>query len=454
MIATRLAVLSLGLCLSLPGAHASQAERIGPSTRSVGMAGSRDLFEDGAGPLPTQAAALGLSRGDIIRLHYVGGHIELSEVERVSWADGSSEPLVHSAIDPHTVSADLLKSFGPWLKVGASIQVALPNLYWHRSKDPWVPYASRWENRFAQSLGTVGASVRIPVRGLPSRADQTKSGSDPALQGGLWLGAAVSLVPQGIIDIDLGLEGRGGGDNGEVYISLDSVDLIARPVFRPQLSLLFDFGTVAEKLDGLRIAASWRNEVTVEISPIHLLIEVEELGQLNSLFGFVERLQAEIWLGLVDLYDPHQLRIALGWERPRWAAQCAVQWNGWSGAQASFARVLAEGGEVNQTFEIRLPGDNGIRYSYPVANARPRIQSLSRQLGSELGPRGAATRDRARRIRARTGLRHPRRLPLRERQRAAGRGTGRRTRRRRLRRGTGAGSKGACSAGLGGAAPR
>ncbi len=362
----------LGLALLLPApAIASESDMFGPSLPRVGMAGAGAALADHGGPTVLAPAALGLAEQDMVRMHYLGGQLMLDDVVGVTRLDGKDEAMPLEPIQPSGVTVDLVKTITPFFRVAAWVNVSLPYLYFHDSKDPWVPYAGRWQSRYARSMGGLGASIRVPLRGIPA-AGAPKEAWDDALQGGLWVGASFTLRPRGVIDIDLDLVGRT-DENDETRIDtvLRDVDLIAEPVFRPVFSLLFDFGTLYAPLEGLRFGASYQVESTTEINPIGLDVEVRGLGELNALFSLVERIQAQVWLGLFDFYDPHQLKLSLAWEHERFALAVDAQWNQWSALAPSFGRVVRgrDGQEGRLDLVLDTPSGENV-LSYPVAGGR------------------------------------------------------------------------------------
>jgi len=355
----------VGLGTVVP-ASASSVELYGRSVADVGRAGAGSVLEDGASAVAGNPGALGLVPGDVFRFGYLGGVISLDEVEGVTPNSEGEQRLPGQALVPHRLAAGLVKTLGNWARLGVLVDVPVPYIYWHDTKDPWQPYAVRWQNRFARTVAWAGASVRLPVRGIPGKRGVSE---DQALQGGLWLGASVSAHPVGTIDIDLSLEGRAVDSGTDVTVVLGNVDLSARALFRPHLGLVFDFGTLAEVLSGLRLGVSWANEMRVDISPIELDIGVAGLGELSSLFSVVERIQAVVWLGLVDFYDPHRVILGLAWDRPRFAVAVDVTWSGWSRLVPSYGRVLQPDDAGAETFEI-VSSVEGLAGSYPVVGGR------------------------------------------------------------------------------------
>jgi len=188
-------------------------------------------------------------------------------------------------------------------------------------------------------MATVGFSGRIPIRGV-------KTENDP-FAGGLWLGAAFSIRPRGVIDVRLDLEGVSNSEGDAVEALLSEVVLAAKYMVRPQLSLLFDFGAIDARLSGFRFGASYFAEATTDISPIRLDVAVLGLGEVNAVFALVERLQADVALGLSDFYDPHQVHLSLALERPRFAITGDVKVALWSQMVPSYGRIAdAEGSEL------------------------------------------------------------------------------------------------------------
>jgi hypothetical protein len=362
--------LLLVLLLVPASAAASQSDMFGASLPRVGMAGAGGVLSDHGGPTVLNPATLGVAKDDLVRSHFLGGQLFLEDVEGVRRLDGKTEAMPSAPIQPLGVTVDLIKTITPFFRVAAWVNVSLPYLYFHDSKDPWVPYSGRWQSRYARSMGGVGGSVRIPVRGVPAKGAPKEAWED-ALQGGLWIGASFTLRPRGVIDIDLDLVGRTEGEETRIDTVLGDVDLIAEPVLRPVVSLLFDLGTFHKKLEGLRIGASYQAESTTEINPIGLDVEVRGLGELNALFSLVNRIQAQVWLGLFDFYDPHQLKISVGYEHERFAIGLDLQWNEWSALEPSFGRVVQgrEGQEGRLALVLDTPSGENI-LEYPVVGGR------------------------------------------------------------------------------------
>lgn len=362
-------LLLLVLLLPVPAA-ASQSDLFGPSLPRVAMAGAGGALADSAGGVVLTPASLGLAQEDLVRTHWLGGTLQLQEVTGVTRLDGKDDPMPQVPIAPNGITVDLLKTIGPFVRVGAWVNVSLPYLYFHDSKDPWVPYSARWQSRYARSMGGVGGSVRIPLRGIPKK-DAGEEAWRSALQGGLWIGASFTLRPRGIIDIDLDLVGRTEGDETRIDTVLRDVDLIAEPVLRPVVSMLFDFGTIHRSLEGVRLGGSWQAESTTQINPIGLDVEVRGLGELNALFSLVDRIQAQVWLGLFDFYDPHQVKVSAAWEHERFAVAVDVQWNQWSALGASYGRVVRslDGEEGRLDLVLDTPSGENV-LSYPVAGGR------------------------------------------------------------------------------------
>jgi hypothetical protein len=386
---TLLAALACAAVTLLPApARAEQAELFGPSIQSVGLAGSGTALADGAASASFNAAAMGLTETDLFRIHYLGGKIHLEEVEGVRWRDGRDEVMPSVSIQPNALTVDFTKVLGHWLRAGVHVNFPIPYIYYLETKDPWAPYSMRWENRTGRGMGTAALSFRLPVRGVPKQV-----GAEHALQGGIWLGFAVQLRPKGIIKVDLDIHGleAEGDDNPEVSATLNDVDLASKYVWRPQLSFLLDFGTFHRRLEGLRFGFAWEPQSRTDISPIQLDVEVLELENVDGLFSLVEVIQAEVWLGLTDFWDPHQFRFSLALDRPRFAVTADVQINLWSQIVPSLGRVVD--GENGEQGRLVIEWANGESDSYPAIGGRSLDQDQFRDtvdvaLGAELRPPG------------------------------------------------------------------
>ena len=386
------AALAAGALASLLASpvHAEQAELFGPSIQSIGMAGSGSALEDGAAVGTMNAAALGLAEGDLLRVHYFGGHISLAPAEGVGWLDDRDDPMPSLSLQPQSLTLEFLKTLGPWFAAGVHVNFPIPYIYYLETKDPWAPYSMRWENRLGRGMGTAALSIRLPVRGAPKLGGKLL---EDALQGGLWFGFAVSLRPKGIIHVDLdiiGLEGEGDA-TPQVSAVLNDVDLASRYVWRPQLSLLLDFGTFARQLEGLRFGVSYKPASETWISPIHLDVSVLDLENVSQVFSIVEVLQAEVWLGLIDFYDPHQVRLSLALDKPRFAVTADVQINAWSQLVPSYGRVV--NGDEGEQGRLVIEWATGETVEYPAVGGRWLDQDQFRDtvdvaVGAELRPPG------------------------------------------------------------------
>lgn len=374
-------------------ASATQTELFGPSIRSVGLAGGGSALEDGAAALASSPAALGLVPRDRFSLQWLGGRVLLSEVEGVRRLDGETETMPKVTVHPQVFTLGITKTLGPWVRAGVHAQLPLPWIYFHETKDPWVPYSMRWQNRVARGMGTAGLSVRIPLRGAPRVGGVLL---DDALQGGLWLGFAVSLRPRGVINVDLdivGLERENEDDPPQVVATLRDVDLAAKYVFRPQASILLDLGTFTAALQGVRIGASWAAGSQTNIAPIRLDVEVIDLENVNQLFSFVGLIRAEVYLALTDMYDPHQVRFSLAIDRPRFAVTVDVQIDAWSQLFASYGRVggspEGDGGSLTIEFSDAFGGtQNYEAIGGRILDDDPFRDAVSVTLGGEVRPKG------------------------------------------------------------------
>jgi len=168
-----------------------------------------------------------------------------------------------------------------------------------------------------------------------------------------------------VIDVDLDLEGVSDSDGGAVEASLAEVVLAAKYELRPQFSLLFDFGAVTPRLDGLRLGFAYMPESRTDISPIRLDVAVLGLGEVNAVFALVDRLQADVALGLTDFYDPHELHISVALERPRFALSADLKVGLWSQLVPSYGRVVDE-----ENSGLAVAFGSGTVETFPVISGR------------------------------------------------------------------------------------
>ena len=392
-------VAAWGLLTCLGGAaHAHQADQFATSPKTLGMAGAGSALTDSGGAMFSMPSTAALEPTDIFRIAWIGGVVHLSEVvgvERID-ADGvvlerdslpPSDRLPEQALAPQSVTVDLVKKLGPWLTAGAYVTFPVPYLYFHDSQDPWSPSVVRWRNRSSQATGVVGGSIRIPVRGLTGVGGVTK---ESALQGGVWFGFSLGVLPKANIEIDLDLIGVDDGE-GEPFIdvALRDVDLAVRARFRPTFSLLIDGGTFHEKLAGGRVGITVRPPTRVDIDPIRLDVSVLGLDNLAPLFALVDRIQAEVWLGLVDFYEPWQVKLSLAHQADRWAVTLDLQWSEWSSLVASYGRVVmggeGDGGSLNLELGAGLGGEYAV-VGRRVIGAEAFKDTLDVAVGGEVVP--------------------------------------------------------------------
>ena len=363
--------------LAPSAASAHQADQFATSPKTLGMAGAGGALKDGAGSLFSMPAAVALEPQDIFRVSWSGGRVHLAEVvgvQRVD-ADGvvipsdtlpASQRLPEQALAPNQVTVDLLKTLGPFVTAGAYVTFPVPFLYFHDSQDPWAPNVVRWRNRLAQATGVIGGSVRLPIRGVPGVGGVSQ---ESALQGGVWLGFSLGILPNANIDIDLDLIGVDDGQTQPfIDVALRDVDLVVRARFRPTFSLLIEGATFHETLEGWRLGVTARPPTRVNIDPIRLEVGVLGLENLSILFAAVDRIQATVWLGLVDFYEPWQIKLSLAHQADRFAVSADVQWNDWSSLVASYGRVVVGDEGDEGSLLLDLAGDND--FQYPVVGRR------------------------------------------------------------------------------------
>ncbi len=364
--------LFVAACLWACPADAHQADQFATSPKTLGMAGAGGALTDGAGSLFSMPAAAGLEPKDIFRLSWIGGGVHLAEVVGVERIDESgaviprdslppAQRLPEQALTPNHFTVDLLKTLGPWLTAGAYVTFPIPFLYYHDSQDPWSPNVVRWRNRVAQATGVVGGAVRLPVRGMTGVGGVTR---ESALQGGVWLGFSLGILPKANIEIDLDLIGVDDGQTQPfIDVALRDVDLVVRARFRPTFSLLIEGGTFHSALAGTRLGITARPPTQVDIDPIHLDVAVLGLDNLSAVFAIVDRIQAEVWLGLVDFYEPWQIKLSLAHQADRWAVSLDAQWNDWSSLIASYGRVVIGDEGDGGSLVLDLAGSNDFEYT-------------------------------------------------------------------------------------------
>lgn len=386
------------LMLVAPPAAAHQADQFATSPKTLGMAGAGSALADGGGSMFSMPSAVALEPTDVFRISWIGGGVHLAEVVGVDRIGGDgvvlprdslspSERLPEQALAPQSLTVDLVKKLGPWLTAGAYVALPVPYLYFHDSQDPWSPSVVRWRNRSSQATGVIGGSIRLPVRGMTGVGGVTK---ESALQGGVWLGFSLGVVPKANIEIDLDLIGVDGGESEPfIDVALRDVDLAVRARFRPTFSLLIEGGTFHDKLAGSRVGITVRPPTRVDIDPIRLNVSVLGLDNLAPLFALVDRIQAEVWLGLVDFYEPWQVKLSLAHQSDRWAMSLDLQWSDWSSLVASYGRVVigdeGAGGSLNLELGAGLGGEYAV-VGRRVIGAEAFKDTLDVAIGGELVP--------------------------------------------------------------------
>lgn len=390
----RLAVSILGAALLFPSVgRAHQSELFAPSVASLGRAAAGSALEDGAASIFWNPAALGLVPYDRLGVSYFGGTIRLLDVEGVTRlepeGDADEDRMPEDAIPPHRVGIEFVKAFGDWVRIGAFVTIPFPYLYYVDTRDPWAPVSLRWRNRVAQVYGGAAITVRLPIRGIPGKNGVTEAS---AAQGGMWLSFAVDLRPRATIKVDLELVGLPGVDGGEpaVDVIVDDLDLVAIARVRPTVGFLFDFGAITPALGGLRFGASYKGESQVDLDPVRLAVDVTELGELQPLFNAVDRLQAIVWLGIVDYFDPHQVRLSFALDRPRFAVAFDATFSKWSRLIPPATQVSTgpEGEEGSLLIQLNFQDTEG-----PIVGRREVDTSVFRDtvdmsFGGEVRPPG------------------------------------------------------------------
>jgi hypothetical protein len=359
----------LAALLARPAA-ASQPEQFAPSARSLGLAGGATALDEGGASLVLMPAAMGLGERNRLRATWLSGRIELAEavgVTAVEDPDATAPArLPTQAVQPHGLSLDLSKTITDWVTGGVFVNLPAPWIYLHGTEDPWSPLSVRWRTGVTQALATAGLAVRIPIRGVPG----PKRTRGDALRGGLFFGVSANLQPRASIAIDLDLVGELDEDSGNssIDVALRHVELAVKARFRPAFSALLDFGAMHEQLDGFRVGLCYRPQTRVELEPIFLDVSVAELRDLSLVFAAVDRIQAGVFLGLVDFFKPHQVRASIAWQRPRFSVALDAEWSQWSRLQASIGRVVE--GPDGHSGELLLRLANGTDFTYPVHATR------------------------------------------------------------------------------------
>ncbi|MCK6527440.1 hypothetical protein L6R50_07700 [Myxococcota bacterium] len=225
-----------------------------------------------------------------------------------------------------------------YLRGGIAVGLPMERIVLLSQEDPQYPYYVRWKNR-PQRFSVTAAGAVVPVEGL-------------SFGGGVTVLARAALRLAFVIDADLtpalDEEGRTEGIDLDFVVNPNDIEVDVRPVLAPVLGFQWDLGTVAPVLKGLAVGGVFRGPIDLEISPteldLDLYFRVHDIGDLGEISI---PLEAQVLFQILDFYTPMQVGFGVGYVHPRVRAYADVQWNRWSKALPSVARVDEEGTTVH-----------------------------------------------------------------------------------------------------------
>ncbi len=347
-----LILLAVLVPMGLPApATAGQADLYGVGAAAMGRGNGGGCLENEAASLFYNPAALGMTPFDTFSL---GGQVafpSLPDVDGATWTDGREGRVMQDAISPHGFHIGLVKRIAPPVRFGLAYTHPYQGFFYYEQEDPYAPTMVRWRNRAHRMALYAGASV-APIEGL-------------------YIGVAAEVSVGARLHISYAWEGYEGELSGGEPVSLANLreaEVQIRPVARPILGVMADFGLLADRLRGLRLGVTYRGTIDLTLDPTELEMELTNPGALEFIFQATTKVRATAVLTMVDFYTPRQVTISLAWDRPRFAAYADVTWNQYS-RMIPNAGTLTEGREGEGGMEVHWAHDGSVS-GYGVIDGR------------------------------------------------------------------------------------
>lgn len=338
----QLITLAVLACL-LPVGRASggQADLYGVGAAAMGRGNGGGGLENEAASLFYNPAGMALTPFDTFSFGGQVGFPSLPDVNGASWSDDRLGRVMQSSLPPHGFYLSMVKRIVPSVRVGLAYTHPYQGFFYYEQEDPYVPTMVRWRNRAQRMALYVGTSFR-PIEGLQ-----------------FGVSAEVSVGAR--LHINYAWEGYESEDLDEpiALATMREAEVQIKPVARPILGVLFDFGLVHERLRGLRFGLTYRGSISLTLDPTELEMELTNPGALEFIFQATTKVRATAVLSMVDFYTPAQLTLSFAWDRPRFAGYLDLTYNRFSQTIPNTA-TLAEGREDDGGMEVHWAHDGSV----------------------------------------------------------------------------------------------
>ena len=337
---TRLCALFLAIAALavVQPARAGQADMYGVGAAAMGRGNGGACLENEAASLFYNPAGLALTPFDTFSLGGQIGFPSFADVQGVQPADPARDPVLKEPLAPHGFYISLIKRVAKPVSFALAYTHPSHGFFYYEQEDPYIPTLVRWRNRSQRMALYVGASVRP----LP----------------GLMVGIATEISVGARLYINYAWEGYDRDtyngkdvDDPVALANLRDAEVQIKPAARPIFGLLFDFGQLHDRLEGLRFGVTFRGVISLDLDPTELEMELTNPGALEWIFQATTKVRATAVLTMVDFYTPSQATISLGWDRPRFAAFADLTWNDYS-EMIPNTGMLAEGREGDGGMEV------------------------------------------------------------------------------------------------------
>jgi len=344
------------ILLSAPHARAGQADMFGVGAAAMGRGNGGAGLENEAASLFYNPAALGLTPFDTFSLGGQVGFPSFTDVQGVQPADPERDPVLQTPLAPHGLYLSLIKRVAKPVRFALAYTHPSHGFFYYEQEDPYIPTLVRWRNRAQRMALYAGASVRP----LP----------------GLMFGISTEISVGARLHINYAWEGYGEDtydgrelDEPMALANMREAEVQIKPAARAIVGLLFDFGELHERLDGLRFGVTIRGPISLTLDPTELEMELTNPGALEWIFQATTKVRATAVLTMVDFYTPGQVTLSLAWDRPRFAAYADFTWNAYS-LMIPNTGVLAEGREDDGGMEVHWATEGEEPSAYGVVDGR------------------------------------------------------------------------------------
>jgi long-subunit fatty acid transport protein len=283
-------------------------------------------------------AGLQRVRRPVVNLGMGAAIADMREVPRLWWdtnrdgqVDDRDQGLDVDVQPPPAIGASLSIGRQIGARVGFGLAVYLPanRLFRLKTVEPDLPAYFMYDNR-------------------PQRYD-VSAGLGVLVVKGVRLGAAVNVVPLVRLSAGFSLNATvtGADDSGddvgdlitELGVDVHEVNLDILPGFAPIVGLQLDPGEWTPALAGLRIGASYRHRVPVQVVSdldIQVNTKVEDVGSLEP---YLTSIILSSGFNLYDHYVPSKLLLGASYERGPVLVDANATWTDWSTYPLNVAKI-------------------------------------------------------------------------------------------------------------------